>query len=140
MTRGLDFEGKRQALFDLLRHRAVPLNQFDQIYEYLTPLHTLTSLRNDIAHSAWISGQSSNSIQPDWILRPLPSIEPLRNEPGMPKANFIERDYDKVAYTLDDLREIVETLAVNHRSFSNYLHEVGLITQKQMGDQRRQPS
>jgi hypothetical protein len=25
LTRGLDFEGKRQALLDLLRHRAVPL-------------------------------------------------------------------------------------------------------------------
>ena len=69
LTRGLDFSGKRQALFDLLRHRTVPLDRYDRINGYLMVPHTLTPLRDDIAHSTWIPGPSSNSIQPDWILR-----------------------------------------------------------------------
>lgn len=127
LTRGLDFDGKRQALLDLLRHRVIPLDQFDRVNAFLIVPHTLTPLRNDIAHSAWISAPYPNSIQPDWILRLPPSVEPLRDNPNVPSGNLVERDEEKVAYSIDDLYEIVENLAANHARFSNYLHEVGLI-------------
>jgi hypothetical protein len=127
LTRSLDFGGKRQALFDLLRHRTVPLDQCDRIAEFLMVPHTLTPLRDDIAHSAWIPSKSPASIQPDWLFRPRRAVEPLRNEPGAPEENFVARGHDKTAYTLDDLGEIVETLAANHERFSDYLHEVGLV-------------
>src|SRR5580704_8878114 len=59
LVRGLDFSGKRQALIDLLRHRTIPLDRYDEINRYLMVAHTLTPLRNDIAHSGWIPGPSS---------------------------------------------------------------------------------
>jgi hypothetical protein len=127
LTSGLDFSGKRQALLTLLRHRAIPVDQFDRVYDYLLVPQTLTPLRNDIAHSAWIPGPSSNSIQPDWILRLPPSVKPLRDDLDAPSKSFVERDRDEATYTLDDLDEIVKNLAENHRRFSDYLHGVGLI-------------
>ncbi len=62
LTRGLDFEGKRKALLDLLRHRAVPLDQYDRVCEYLKIPQGLTQLRNDIAHSTWTAVRYSNWI------------------------------------------------------------------------------
>jgi hypothetical protein len=127
LTRGLDFSRKWRALLDLLRHSTIPLNQFDRISDYLLVPHTLTPLRNNIAHSAWIPSSPPDSIQPDWILRPAPGIKPLRNDPSAPSDKFVESDQAKIAYTLDSLTEPVEILAGNYESFSDYLHEVGLI-------------
>jgi hypothetical protein len=57
LTSGLGFTEKRDALFNLLRHRAVPLDQIDHIQSYLEALQTFTPLRNDITHSVWIEGK-----------------------------------------------------------------------------------
>ena len=92
LTRDLDFSGKWRALLELLRHWTIPLDQFDRISAYLMVPHTLTPLRNNIAHSAWISGATTHSIQPDWILRPAPGIKPLHNDPGAPSDEFVESD------------------------------------------------
>jgi hypothetical protein len=121
LVRGLDFSGKRQALIDLLRHRTIPLDRYDEINRYLMVAHTLTPLRNDIAHSGWIPGPSSDGIQPNWVLRIPPSITPLHGD------GLIEREEDKVTYSLAELDEIVETLAVNYRRFVDYLREIGLV-------------
>jgi hypothetical protein len=121
LTRGLDFEGKRRALFDLLRHRKVPLDQYDLIERYLMIPHTLTPLRNDIVHSTWVPGPAPNSIQPEWILRMPPSVRPLRGEV------FVEREEDRMAYSLGDLGEAVERLAENYERFLDYLREAGLV-------------
>jgi hypothetical protein len=101
----LDFGGKRRALFDLLRHRTVPLDQFDEIGKYLMIPHNLTRLRDDIAHTTWSANVSSRWIQPDWSLQPVPSIKPLREEIGMHDEKFIERNEDKIGYTVDDLEQ-----------------------------------
>ena len=127
LTRGLDFEGKRQALLDLLRHRAVPLDQYDRVCEYLDIPHGLTRLRNDIAHSTWTSVRYSNWIQPDWILRPPPRVKAWRNDSTVSGGEFVEEEDDKIGYTIDDLDEVARTLSANHESFVNYLHEVRLI-------------
>ena len=127
LTRSLDFSDKRQALLDLLRHRMIPLDQFDQVREYLKVPHTLTPLRNDIAHSAWIVSQYPNSIQPDWILQLPLRVKPLRDDSGTPSENFVECDQDKDAYTIDDLEDVIKALATNHECFLEYLHEAGLI-------------
>lgn len=120
LTRGLDFSGKRRALFDLLRHRNIPLDQYDLIERYLMIPHTLTPLRNDIVHSVWVPGPSSGLIQPDWILRLPPSIRPLHGEA------YVEQQEDKAAYTLEDLREAIDALAANYARFSDYLRETEL--------------
>jgi hypothetical protein len=39
LTQGLDFGGKRRALLDLLRHRNIPLDQYDRINGYLVVPH-----------------------------------------------------------------------------------------------------
>jgi hypothetical protein len=80
LTRGLDFEGKRPALLDLLRHRAVPLDQYDRICTFLKIPEGLIRLRNDIAHSTWTSVRYSNWIQPDWILQPPPRVKARRRK------------------------------------------------------------
>lgn len=122
LTRGLDFSGKRRALFDLLRHRKIPLDQYDLIERYLMIPNTLTPLRNNIAHSVWVPGPSSNSIQPDWILRLPPSVRPFHGEV------FVVNQEDKIAYSLEDLGEAVDTLAANYQRLSDYLHEAELVS------------
>lgn len=127
LTRGLDFISKRQALLDLLRHRAIPLDQQEQVYRYLIPVRTLAPLRNDIAHSAWTAAPNAHSIQPEWILHLGPRVLPLRDDPGAPASNFVPTWDDKLSYTLDDLSKDVETLATNYHVFADYLRSVRLI-------------
>ena len=121
LTRGLDFSEKRQALFDLLRHRNIPVDRYDEINKFLMVPHTLFPLRNDIAHSGWVIGSSSGWIQPDWILRLPPSVKPLHG------SGLVEREEDKSTYSFDEFSEIVETLAANYKNFAEYLHEIGLV-------------
>ena len=121
MTRSLDFAAKRRALLDLLRHREVPLDRYDRINEFLTVPHTLTPLRNDIAHSAWIPASKEHLIQPDWILHLPPGVRPLHSD------EFVERQEDRTAYSLQDLGEVVERLVSNYKAFAGYLREVGLL-------------
>ena len=59
LTRSLDFSAKRRALFDLLRRRAIPLDQFDRLNEFFTVPQTLAALRDEIAHSAWVPGPAA---------------------------------------------------------------------------------
>ena len=63
LTRNLDFRGKRQALLDLLRHWTVPVDQYDRVGAFLLVPEEMTPLRDDIAHAAWVSDQSSSWIQ-----------------------------------------------------------------------------
>jgi hypothetical protein len=121
MTRSLDFNGKRLALLELLRHKTIPADRYDRITAYLARPRTFTPLRNDIVHSAWIPGEASNSIQPNWILRIPASVRPLRGE------GIIEREDEKIGYSVEDLEEAVDVLVTNYESFSIYLHEVGMI-------------
>jgi hypothetical protein len=127
LTHGLNFSEKRQTLLNLLRHRMIPLDRFDQVNNYLMIPHTLTRLRNEIAHAEWVAGTGPNSIQPDWILRPQPSVKPLYDGIEAPDKKDVECEEDKVVYTLEDLNEIVETLTANYAGFSDYLREKRLI-------------
>ncbi len=126
LTRRLDFADKRRVLLDLLRHRPVPLDQFDRIRGYLVIPENLTPLRNDIAHSAWRPGLAPTGIQPNWILRVPPSVRPSRGDPASPES-YVEDNEDRIEYTLDDLSQIVESLAENYVLFQAYLREVGLV-------------
>jgi hypothetical protein len=134
LTRGLDFNGKRRALLDLLRHRAIPLDQFDRINRHLVVPHTFSALREDIAHSTWTSTTPSSWIQPNWVLLEPPGVKPLRSDPRALGQNFAELDQDKSAYSLERLDETVQTLAANYETFADYLREIGL-----MGKISRQP-
>ena len=51
LTRNLGFRDKRLALIDLLRHLAIPLDQYHRIIDYLIVPNTFFSLRNDISFS-----------------------------------------------------------------------------------------
>lgn len=126
LTRRLDLAGKRRALLDLLRHRPVPLDQFDRIRGYLAIPETLSRLRNDIVHSAWKPGESATGVQPNWILRIPPSVKPSRGD-RLESGAYVEDDEDRIEYTLDDLAQIVETLAGNFALFQAYLREVDLV-------------
>jgi hypothetical protein len=126
LTRSLSFTEKRDALFNLLRHRAAPLDQIDQIQDYLLVLKTFTPLRDDIAHSVWIEGKPSNLIWPDWLTAgPLTAIKPM-HDIGRSERDFIEDDADKVTYTLDELKADVETLEKNYVRFREYAAGIGL--------------
>jgi hypothetical protein len=130
LTRGLTFDGKHRALLGLFRHRGIPLDQFDAIRSYLKVPRALSKLRDDIEHSAWIAGPSPNSIQPDWILRPPPTIMPMRKGADTRPEDFMEDDDDRVEYTLEELAEMAETLGENHESLSSYARGVGLIDRR----------
>ncbi len=121
LTRSLDFSAKRRALFDLLRRRAIPLDQFDRLNEFFTVPQTLAALRDEIAHSAWVPGPAAGSIQPDWILRTPRSIKPFHG------GGLLERDEDGLAYSLNTLEDAVRTLARNYERLSDYLVEIALM-------------
>lgn len=127
LTKNLDFGEKRETFLNLLRHRTTPLDQYDQINDFLMVPHTLTRLRNDIAHADWIAGPSPNSIQPDWILRPSSSVKPLYDGRGADGKKDVECEEDKTVFTIEDLNEAIDSLAGNYAGFSGYLHEIGLI-------------
>jgi hypothetical protein len=121
LTRTLDFNGKRLALLDLLRHRTVPADRYDRITAFLAGARTLTPLRDDIVHCAWIPGEASDSIQPNWILRIPSSVKPLRGE------GYVEREDEEVAYTIEDLDDAIDMLSTNYKAFLAYLREVKLV-------------
>lgn len=124
LTRKLSYLEKRGVLLDLLRHRPVPLDQFDRIRSYLAIPDSLAPLRDNIAHSSWKPGASAGGVQPNWILRIPPSVRPSRGGPTT--GAYVEDNQDRVEYTLDDLAEIVATLQGNYDLFRAYLREVYL--------------
>ena len=82
--RPLDFMGKRMALLDLLRKRAIPGDRWERIFAYLSVPACRVGRGNHIAHSTWIASPEPRSIQPDRILRWPTSIEPtLQAEAGL---------------------------------------------------------
>ena len=120
LTSELSFTQKREALFNLLRHRAVPSDQIEQIRSYLQLLQVLTPLRNDIAHSVWTEGKPQNSIWPLWLSHgPLTAVKPLHDIGGQTKE-FIEDEGDKVTYTLNELKEICQDLTANSTGLWKY--------------------
>ena len=124
LTRGLDFSGKREAVLDLLRHSKIPLDQFDRINKLLVVPATLNQLRHDVAHCIWVKGEAPDSIQPDWILQPVPSVRPLHLTPE--SALPVETDADRVTYSLDQLDAACANLEGNLATLEDYLGEIGL--------------
>jgi len=127
LTKTLTTGEKRIALLGLLRHHGIPLDRFDAVNKYLIVLETFSFLVSDIKHSAWVAGKASRSIQPDWILKPKPTIKPVRSGEDGRSPGVLEDYEDKVEYTLEELIEIVETLRGNYQSFSAYCRSVGLL-------------
>jgi hypothetical protein len=126
LTATLSFNEKRDALFRLLSHRAVPFDQIEQIRSYLRIPSAFTSLRDDIAHSIWTEGVPQGSIWPAWLSHgSLTAVKPLHDIGSQAKA-FVEGDADKVTYTLDDLREISHRLTLNHSGLEAYAVAIGL--------------
>jgi hypothetical protein len=128
LTTGFNFPEKQEALFNLLRHRVVPIDQIDQIRNYLQMPHTYLSLRNDIVHSTWTDALPLNAVRPLWLTHgQMGALKPVHDIDKGSKE-FIEDYQDKVTYTLDDLREISESLAMNYTGFRDYITKVNLIS------------
>jgi hypothetical protein len=127
LTRDLTLGEKRLALLNLLRHRTVPHDQVDAIYGYLRIPETFRALSDDILHSTWAAGRSSSSIQPDWILRPKPTVKPVHGG-AEGRAEDFQEDYDdQVEYSLDELAETAKTLRENYRLFFAYCRSIGMV-------------
>jgi hypothetical protein len=127
LTAGLGFSQKHTALFDLLRHRAVPIDRQDEVRKFLVPLQNYTQLRNDIVHSLWTEALPQNAIWPVWLTAgPLNAVKPA-HDPGGASKTFVEGEEDRASYTLEDLREIATTLAHNHAAFCAYATETNLM-------------
>jgi hypothetical protein len=135
LTKTLTTGEKRTALLGLLRHHGIPLDRFDAVNKYLIILETFSFLVSDIKHSAWVAGKASRSIQPDWILKPKPTIKPVHSGEDGRSPGVLEDYEDKVEYTLEELIEIAETLRENYQSFSGYCRSVGLLVpmEKEVG-------
>jgi len=117
LMRGLDFAQKRAALLDLLRDRSAPQDRWERVFAHLAVPACHIHLRDGIVHSTWIKAPEPRSIQPNWILRLPPSIEPL----------CLGETTDEATYTLERLEEIAADLAEGHKRFVAYLVEAGLI-------------
>jgi len=116
LMRHLDFMGKRLALLDLLRLRAVPADQWERIFAHLAVPSCHVNLRDHITHSTWMTSPEPKSIQPSWILRWNPRIEPT-----------LQTTADESNYTLEALNEVATNLANSHEQFDAFLAETGLI-------------
>jgi hypothetical protein len=128
LTTGFNFPEKQEALFNLLRHRVVPIDQIDQIRNYLQMPHTYLSLRNDIVHSTWTDALPQNTVRPLWLTHgPLSALKPV-HDIAKGSKEFIEDYQDTVTYTLEDLREISENLAMNYAEFRDYIAKVRLAS------------
>jgi len=127
LTAALDFEEKRKALLDLLRHREIPLNQFDRVFACLRIPQTYTPLRNAINHCIWKPGAGENSVQPDWLFAARRTVEPACVDAGESVARFTTLSDERLQYTLEELREIADELADNHRFFHASLEQIGLL-------------
>ena len=117
LMRQLDFTAKRLALLELLRERSIPGDQWERIFAHLSLPSCHVGLRNHIAHSTWRASPEPKSIQPNWILRWAPGIEPAHLRPNS----------DDGAYTVEMLSEIATNLAIGHERFLSYLAEAGLM-------------
>ena len=127
LTGDLNFGEMRDALFNLLRHRAVPIDQIEQIRSYMRIPSAFTPLRNDIAHSVWIEGTPQGSIWPAWLSHgPRTAVKPL-HDIGRHATEFVENEQDRITYTLDDLKEIGQNLTLNYSSMEEYARAVGLV-------------
>jgi len=127
LTRRLDFGARREALLDLLRYRRVPLDQFDRIHAFLLVPHTHAQLLHDICHAGWAPGKPPGSLQPEWILNLPPTIAPLREVADQGGEASLLRDDGESAYSLDDLRAVVDVLASHHDALAAYLRQIGLL-------------
>lgn len=131
LTGSLGFAEKRAALFNLLRHRAVPFDEVEQIRNYLQVLGTFAQLRDDMAHSVWVKGEPQNSIWPVWLTYgPLTAVKPA-HDLGKHMADFVEDYLDKATYTLDDFATISQTLAANYKGLREYATRHGLAHSNQ---------
>jgi hypothetical protein len=119
LMRGLNFAQKRAALLDLLRDRSAPRDRWERVFAHLAVPACHIPLRDSIVHSTWIKAPEPRSIQPNWILRRPPSIEPL----------YLGETADETTYTLERLKGIAADLAEGHKRFVVYLVEAGLIRQ-----------
>jgi hypothetical protein len=129
LTRRLDFAEKRRVLLDLLRHRPIPMDQFDRIRGFLFIPDSLTPLCDNITHSSWKPGASASGVQPNWVLRIPPSVRPSHGDPQTLGA-YVEDNQDRMEYTLEDLATVVENLKGNYDLFLAYVHDVKLMPQR----------
>lgn len=117
LTRELDFSQKRTALLSLVKERKFPDDCWDRIFAHLAIPYGRVQLRDQIVHATWRMSPEPHSIQPNWILRMPPGIEPAYREPIG----------DTTSYSLDMLNQIATDLAGGHERFVAYLVEVGFI-------------
>ena len=126
LTNGLTFSEKHDALFNLLRHRTVPIDRIDHVRKFLRVLQTFAPLRSDIAHCEWIEGKPQHLISPAWLTSGHMTAIKAVHDIGEHKKEYVEDADDKNTYTLDNLKNIVEHLEINYLSFREYAAEIGL--------------
>ena len=123
----LDFVQKCDALLNLMRHRGIPVAQYDRVLRFTNAPRTHFDLFRDILHSTWAKSESQNVIYPKWLSHgPAESVKPLHNV-GTNGGAFQEWPEDRTSYTLDDLDEISQLLVTNCEEFHMYPTEHALI-------------
>jgi hypothetical protein len=123
LIRNQDFNDKKLALLDLLRHRATAMDRYDRICNFMATASSFLRLRNDIAHSPWTKALAPNAIQPVWIFRRQPGVKPMHGDPSEAAPRYVESDDDRIDYSLKDLETAVRTLTDNERDFTAFVDE-----------------
>jgi hypothetical protein len=117
LTRGVDFVQKRAAFPDLLRERQMPSDIWDNVFAHLAVPTCRVQVRDEIIHATWKPSLEPHSIQPNWILRIPPGIEPAYGSPNS----------ESTSYSLELLNEIETELTEGYERFVDYLVTSGLI-------------
>ena len=124
LTSSLSFAERRDALFKLLSHRAVPLDQTEQIRRtYGYPPHSCRCAMTLLIRCGPREIRNGSTAGP--ASDGLTAVKPLHDIGGQ-KETFVEDDADKITYTLDDLSEISQRLILNHSGMEAYAVGVGL--------------
>lgn len=120
MTSHLPFGWKRATMLGLLRHRGVPLDRVDDVQSFFDPLHTMSHLRDDIAHSAWSQAEPNTTIWPSWLSASPRTAVKAVHDIG-PGKTYFEDFPERFTYTLEQLAEIADGLDQNETALRQYL-------------------
>lgn len=126
MTAHMPFGWKRAVMLNLLRHRGVFGGLTDDLLAFFEPLHDLSRLRDDIAHSSWAQTDPVTAIRPSWLNKgPKSALKPTHDIGGNGKTYFEDVE-EEATYSLDDLSAIADRLDENEKALRRHLAETDL--------------
>jgi hypothetical protein len=113
VTRSMPYSAKRDTLYALMNNLNMPVDHKKHIEDFLDEANKINPLRNNIAHAIWCDGSRPGSIKPMTII--------VRGG----KGKHLGINDDETDYTVPDLIQITDKLAIINNSYLNFLRAAG---------------